>query len=135
MNIHIHKGPTIWPFNRDAFDVADVDEVATLYRDAGLRFIVEHCGIPRIEDFCWIAAQEPNVYGGLAVVMLCAEAFARGHLVQFVAGLLVVAVVAVAAGLATWAALGHWRSAIAVLLILAAAALLSASIRDFFTKR
>jgi predicted TIM-barrel fold metal-dependent hydrolase len=30
---------------------------------------VEHCGIPRIEDFCWIAAQEPNVYGGLAVVM------------------------------------------------------------------
>ena len=73
--------------------------------------------------------------GGLAVVMLCAEAFARGHLVQFVAGLLVVAVVAVAAGLATWAALGHWRSAIAVLLILAAAALLSASIRDFFTKR
>jgi uncharacterized protein len=69
VNIHIHKGPTIWPFNRDAFDVADVDEVATLYRDAGLRFIVEHCGIPRIEDFCWIAAQEPNVYGGLAVVM------------------------------------------------------------------
>ena len=29
--------------------------------------------------------------GGLAVVMLCAEAFARGHLVQFVAGLLAVA--------------------------------------------
>ena len=40
-----------------------------LYRDAGLRFIVEHCGLPRLEDFCWIAAQEPNVYGGLAVVM------------------------------------------------------------------
>jgi hypothetical protein len=73
--------------------------------------------------------------GGLAVVMLCAEAFARGHLVQFVAGLLAFAVVAVAAGLATWAALGHWRSAIAVLLILAAAALLFSSIRDFFTKR
>jgi hypothetical protein len=73
--------------------------------------------------------------GSLAVVMLCAEAFARGHLVQFVAGLLVIAVVAAAAGLATWAALGHWRSAIAVLLLLAAAALLFASIRDFFTKR
>ena len=73
--------------------------------------------------------------GGLAVVMLCAEAFARGHLVQFVAGLLAVAVVAAAAFLATWAALGHWRSAIAVLLILAAAALLLAGIRDFFTKR
>jgi len=69
MNIHVHKGPTIWPFNKDAFDVADVDDAATLYRDAGLRFIVEHCGLPRIEDFCWIAAQEPNVYGGLAVVM------------------------------------------------------------------
>jgi len=68
-NIHVHKGPTIWPFNRDAFDVADVDDAATMYRDAGLNFIVEHCGLPRIEDFCWIAAQEPNVYGGLAVVM------------------------------------------------------------------
>jgi hypothetical protein len=73
--------------------------------------------------------------GGLAVVMLCAEAFARGHLVQFVGGLLAVTVVAAAAGLAIWAALGHWRSAIAVLLIVAAAALLFASIRDFFTKR
>jgi hypothetical protein len=73
--------------------------------------------------------------GGLAVVMLCAEAFARGHLVQFVAGLLAVAVVAAAVWLATWAALGHWRSAIAVLLILAAAALLLVGIRDFFTKR
>ncbi|HEY8476175.1 MAG TPA: amidohydrolase family protein [Chloroflexota bacterium] len=69
VNIHVHKGPTIWPFNRDAFDVADVDDVATMYRDAGLRFIVEHCGLPRLEDFCWIATQEPNVYGGLAVVM------------------------------------------------------------------
>ena len=25
--------------------------------------------MPRIEDFCWIAVQEPNVYGGLAVLM------------------------------------------------------------------
>ena len=72
---------------------------------------------------------------GLAVVMLCAEAFARGHLVRFVAGLLAVTVVAAAAWLGTWAALGHWRSAIAVLLALAAAALSFASIRDFFTKR
>ncbi len=31
--------------------------------------------------------------------------------------------------------LGHWRSALAILLILAAAALLLAGIRDFFTKR
>lgn len=65
-NIHVHKGPTIWPLNRDAFDVADVDDAATLFPD--LRFIVEHCGVPRLEDFCWIAVQEPNVYAGLAVV-------------------------------------------------------------------
>jgi len=68
-NIHVHAGPTIWPLNKDAFDVAPVDEVATAYRDAGLKFIVEHCGLPRLEDFCWIAVQEPNVYAGLAVVM------------------------------------------------------------------
>jgi uncharacterized protein len=69
VNIHVHKGPTIWPLNKDAFDVSDVDDVATEYRDAGLRFIVEHCGLPRVDDFCWIGVQEPNVYGGLAVVM------------------------------------------------------------------
>jgi uncharacterized protein len=69
VNIHVHKGPTIWPLNKDAFDVSDVDHVATEYRDAGLRFIVEHCGLPRVEDFCWIATQEPNVYGGLSVLM------------------------------------------------------------------
>jgi uncharacterized protein len=68
-NLHVHKGPTIWPLNADAFDVHDVDEVASEYRDAGLRFIVEHCGLPRLDDFCWIASQEPNVYAGLAVVM------------------------------------------------------------------
>ncbi len=64
-NIHIHKGPTIWPLNRDAFDVADVDGAATAFPD--LNFIVEHIGLPRLEDFCWIGVQEPNVYGGLAV--------------------------------------------------------------------
>ena len=68
VNIHVHKGPTIWPLNKDSFDVSDVDDVATEYRDS-LRFIVEHCGLPRVEDFCWIATQEPNVYGGLAVLM------------------------------------------------------------------
>ena len=24
--------------------------------------------MPRIDDFCWIASQEPNVYGGLALI-------------------------------------------------------------------
>jgi len=66
-NIHVHKGPTILPLNRDAFDVADVDEAATNFQN--LNFIIEHCGQPRIEDFCWIATQETNVYGGLAVVL------------------------------------------------------------------
>jgi predicted TIM-barrel fold metal-dependent hydrolase len=66
-NIHVHKGPTIWPLNKDAFDVSDVDQVATDFPD--LRFIVEHVGLPRIEDFCFMAVQEPNVYAGLSVVV------------------------------------------------------------------
>ena len=66
-NIHVHKGPTIWPLDKDSFDVADVDYAATNFTD--LNFIVEHVGMPRIEDFCWIGVQEPNVYGGLAVLM------------------------------------------------------------------
>lgn len=66
-NIHVHKGPTIWPLNRDAFDVHDVDHVASNWPN--LRFIVEHVGLPRLEDFCWIGTQEPNVYGGLAVAI------------------------------------------------------------------
>jgi predicted TIM-barrel fold metal-dependent hydrolase len=65
-NIHVHKGPTIRPLNKDAFDVEDVDDAATTFTD--LNFIVEHVGLPRLEDFCYIAAQEPNVYAGLAVV-------------------------------------------------------------------
>jgi predicted TIM-barrel fold metal-dependent hydrolase len=66
-NIHVHKGPTIRPLNKDAFNVHDVDHVATEFTD--LNFIVEHVGLPRLEDFCWIGVQEPNVYGGLAVAM------------------------------------------------------------------
>lgn len=65
-NIHIHKGPTIHPLNLDAFDVRDVDYVATDFPD--LNFVVDHCGMPRVDDFCWIATQEPNVYGGLALM-------------------------------------------------------------------
>jgi uncharacterized protein len=66
-NIHVHKGPTIWPLDKDAFDVADVDHAATNFPE--LNFIVEHVGLPRIEDFCFMATQEPNVYAGLAVVV------------------------------------------------------------------
>jgi predicted TIM-barrel fold metal-dependent hydrolase len=66
-NIHVHKGPTIWPLDKDGFDVADVDHAATTYPE--LNFIVEHVGLPRIEDFCFMATQEPNVYAGLSVVV------------------------------------------------------------------
>lgn len=66
-NIHVHKGPTILPLNRDAFDVADVDDAASSFQN--LNFIVEHCGLPRLDDFCWIATQETNVYAGLAVAL------------------------------------------------------------------
>ena len=34
-----------------------------------LNFIVEHCGLPRLDDFCWIATQETNVYAGIAVAL------------------------------------------------------------------
>ncbi|MEF8878625.1 MAG: amidohydrolase family protein, partial [Haloarculaceae archaeon] len=51
--------------NRDAFDVADVDDAATSFPE--LNFVVEHVGFPRLDDFTHIAAQETNVYGGLAV--------------------------------------------------------------------
>ena len=66
-NIHVHKGPTILPLDKDAFDVTDIDHVATDFQN--LNFIVEHCGLPRLDDFCWIATQETNVYGGLAVAL------------------------------------------------------------------
>ena len=61
-NVHVHKGPTIWPLDKDAFDVSDVDHAATDFPE--LNFIVEHVGLPRIEDFCFMATQEPNVYAG-----------------------------------------------------------------------
>ena len=66
-NQHVHKGPTIWPLDKDAFDVSDVDRAATDFPE--LNFVVEHVGLPRIEDFCFMAVQEPNVYAGLSVVI------------------------------------------------------------------
>ena len=66
-NIHAHKGPTIWPLDKDAFSPVDIDAAATDHQD--LNFIVEHAAIPRIEDFCFMAVQEPNVYAGLSVVL------------------------------------------------------------------
>jgi len=84
-NIHVHKGPTIYPLNRDAFDVSDVDQVATDF--PALNFIVEHVGLPRLDDFCWIATQDKNIYGGLSV----ASAFIhkrRRYFAEIIANLL-----------------------------------------------
>ena len=66
-HIHVHKGPTIWPLSKDGFDPKDVDVAATKFPE--LNFIIEHVGLPRIEDFCFMAVQEPNVYAGLAVAI------------------------------------------------------------------
>ena len=59
-NIHLHKGPTIWPLDKDAFNIDDVDSAASTFTD--LNFIVDHVGLPRIEDLCFMAVQESNVY-------------------------------------------------------------------------
>ena len=45
----------------------DVDQAATDFQD--LNFIIEHAGIPRIDDFAYMAVQEPNVYAGCSVVI------------------------------------------------------------------
>ena len=74
-------------------------------------------------------------FGALALVMLCLEAFARGHLRQFVTGLLAAAIAGAVAWLIVTEAVGNWRPAVATLLILAALVLLGANIRDFFVKR
>jgi predicted TIM-barrel fold metal-dependent hydrolase len=66
-NVHAHKGPTIWPLDKDGFDHKDIDVAAT--RNPELNFVVDHVGLPRIDDFCYIATQEPNVYAGIAVVL------------------------------------------------------------------
>ena len=57
----------VYPLSADAFDVHHVDYAATDFPE--LNFIVEHVGLPRLDDFCWIAAQESNVYAGLSVAM------------------------------------------------------------------
>jgi predicted TIM-barrel fold metal-dependent hydrolase len=60
-----HKGPTVWPLDKDAFDVKDVDAAASSFPD--VKFVVTHIGLPRLDDFCWIGVQDKNVYAGLAV--------------------------------------------------------------------
>jgi hypothetical protein len=52
-----------------------------------LNFIVEHVGLPRLDDFCWIAAQESNVYAGLSVAMAFVHLRPR-HFAEIMANLL-----------------------------------------------
>lgn len=40
---------TIYPLSKDAFDVHDVDYTATDFPN--LNWIVEHCGLARLDDF------------------------------------------------------------------------------------
>ena len=62
-----HKGPTVWPLSKDAFDVHDVNTAASAFPE--LKFVVTHIGLPRLDDFCWIGVQNKNVYAGMAVAM------------------------------------------------------------------
>jgi predicted TIM-barrel fold metal-dependent hydrolase len=62
-----HKGPTVWPLDKDAFDIGDVDTAATSFPD--MKFVVTHIGLPRLDDFCWVATQDKNIYAGMAVAM------------------------------------------------------------------
>jgi uncharacterized protein len=66
-NHFFHKGPAVEPLSLSKFDVCDIDEPAWLYPDMNL--IIDHCGAPRVEEFCWLATRCPNVYAGLAVVL------------------------------------------------------------------
>jgi len=66
-NMHFHKGPAVEPLRLENFDVRDLDEPAWLYPE--LNFIVDHVGLPRLDDFCWMAARCPNIYGSLAVAL------------------------------------------------------------------
>jgi predicted TIM-barrel fold metal-dependent hydrolase len=54
-NMHFHKGPAVEPLSLEKFDVRDIDEPAWLYPE--LNFIIDHVGLPRLDDFCWMPAQ------------------------------------------------------------------------------
>jgi predicted TIM-barrel fold metal-dependent hydrolase len=66
-NMHFHKGPAVEPLAMERFDVRDIDEPSTLYPE--LNFIIDHCGLPRLDDFCWLSARSPNVFASLAVAL------------------------------------------------------------------
>ena len=61
------QGPDDLAAEQGRLLLEDVDQTATDFPD--LNFIIEHAGIPRIDDFAYMAVQEPNVYAGLSVVI------------------------------------------------------------------
>ena len=61
------QGPDDLAAEQGRFGLEDVDQTATDFPD--LNFIIEHAGIPRIDDFAYMAVQEPNVYAGCSVVI------------------------------------------------------------------
>src|SRR2546427_10202761 len=34
-----------------------------------MKFVVTHIGLPRLDDFCWVATQDKNIYAGMAVAV------------------------------------------------------------------
>ena len=60
-NIHVHKGPTILPLNRDAFDVHE----STMPRQLpGPELHRRALGLPRLDDFCWIVTGDRTSTAG-----------------------------------------------------------------------
>src|SRR5947208_727183 len=52
INVQVaHKGPTVWPLDKDAFDIGDVDTAATSFPE--MKVVVTHIRLPRLDDFCW----------------------------------------------------------------------------------
>jgi predicted TIM-barrel fold metal-dependent hydrolase len=84
-NMHFHKVPAVEPLSLSKFDVRDIDEPARLYPE--LNFIIDHVGLPRLDDFCWIATRCPNVYGSLAVANMFVHNHPR-HFAEIMANLL-----------------------------------------------
>jgi len=84
-HMHFHKGPAVEPLSLSKFDVRDIDEPAWLYPE--LNFIIDHVGLPRLDDFCWIATRCPNVYGSLAVANMFVHNNPR-HFAEIMANLL-----------------------------------------------
>jgi hypothetical protein len=74
-------------------------------------------------------------FTALVLITLCIEAFARGHLVRFLSGVMVIALIVAAAWLGARAASGNWRPAVSVLLLAAAAWLILSNSREFFRRR